>query len=237
MSRAALAASVAMILATGSGVADAASTTASPGFASSADAACLAAGAKVVALPVVAPDTVVGDLQATKKIVTKLVSQLKAIKAPAKKAKAYAAFIATNREQATILAETIAAFKANQHAKLVKLGDDGDVVGRRSDKQAKALGLPGCARDFNPAGQTTPSGTTTTPTTPAATSTPAATTSAAADPPAASPDSSTTAASAGTSDPPATSGSASSATGSQSASQSSSGSSQTTNGIDGVLDT
>ncbi|HEY5195746.1 MAG TPA: hypothetical protein VIJ51_01830 [Solirubrobacteraceae bacterium] len=178
MTRAGLAASITIVLASTAGVAEAAATkAASPSFASRADKVCAAAGAKVVALPVPTAANVVSDIRANRTIITKLVSQLKAIKAPAAKAKTYAAFIASTKEQGTILGETIAAFNAKQASKIQRLSGEATTVGRRSDAEAKSLGLPACAKDYSPSGAST-TGTTT-----PATTAPPATTSQLTDPP------------------------------------------------------
>jgi hypothetical protein len=179
MKRAGLAASITLILASSASLAGAATTGPATSFAARADRACSAAGAKVVALPVQAETTVVPDLKSTRTIITKLVGQLKAIKAPAAKAKAYAVFIATTKEEATIIGETLTAFNAEQSSKLTKLSDEENAIGTRGDRQAKALGLPACAKDYAPSAM--PS--TGTPTTPA-TTTPSTATSKDTDPPA-----------------------------------------------------
>jgi hypothetical protein len=226
MSRAGFAGTITIVVACSAGVASAATTATPASFASRADKACTAAGARVVALPVPTGTTVVGDLRANRTIIIKLVSQLRAIKAPAAKAKGYAAFISTTSEQGKIIGETLTAFGAHQSSKLARLGDEAETVGRRSDAQAKALGLPACAKDYSPSAMPS-TGTPTTPTTPATTTTtPASTASAPAPTPAAS----AVPAAAGTTGASGTTGGSAGTAGSTSAGNSSQSGSQNFNG-------
>jgi uncharacterized membrane protein YgcG len=242
MSRAGLAASITMVLACSAGIASAATVAAPGSFTSRADKACAAAGAKVVALPVPTGATVVADLRSNRSIIAKLVGQLKAIKAPAAEAKAYAAFVASTSEQATLIGETLSAFNHHQSARITRLSDQAEAVGKRSDAEARSLGLPVCAKDYSPSAMsgpgtpTTPTTTSTTPpsTTPKPSTTPAASSAATpAAPVAAAPAApSAPAASAGSS---GSDGSSGSPAGSQSGSQSSSGSSSGGQSITGIL--
>jgi hypothetical protein len=156
-----------MVLASGASLAGAATTKAPTTFAGRANSACATAGAKILALPTPTAATVVSDVRSTQAIVTKLVLALKAIKAPTKQAKAYAAFVASNQQEATILKQTLAAFNANQTSKLTKLGDQAATVLRRSTGQAKALGLVACSKTYSPSKMSSTAKQTTT--TPAAT--------------------------------------------------------------------
>lgn len=148
MKRAVSVGSIAMVLASSASVAGAA--TQPTGFVGRADKACAAAGKKILALPTPTATTVVADTRATYGIVTKLVVALKAIKAPAKQATAYAKFVASTHQEATILKELLTAFNANQVSKLTKLGDEAATVVKRSTSQAKALGLVSCSKPYSP---------------------------------------------------------------------------------------
>ncbi|HWH10065.1 MAG TPA: hypothetical protein VG165_02985 [Solirubrobacteraceae bacterium] len=172
MSRARRAASITLVVAISAGLAAQAGAATPASFTSRANKVCAAAGAKVVALPAPTATTVLPDLRANGAIITKLVSQLKAIKPPAKLAKAYAAFIASTKRQGTILSETLAAVAADQASKIPQLSAEAQTVGKRSDTQAKALKLSACAKDYSPAGTPSPT-TTTTPAGAAAIATPA----------------------------------------------------------------
>jgi uncharacterized membrane protein YgcG len=238
MSRAGLAASITMVLACGAGIASAATVAAPGSFTSRADKACAAAGAKVVALPVPTGATVVADLRSNRSIIAKLVGQLKAIKAPAAKAKAYAAFIASTSEQATLIGETLTAFNHHQSARITRLSDQAEAVGKRSDAEARSLGLPVCAKDYSPSAMSrpgTPTTPTTTSTTPPSTAPAASSAATPAAPVAAAPAvPSAPAASAGSS---GSDGSSGSPAGSQSGSQTSSGSSSGGQSVTGILTT
>jgi hypothetical protein len=224
-----------MILAGGAGIAGAATTKPSPSFVTRANAVCAAAGAKVNQLPAPTDQTALADLKASRTIITKLVSQLKAIKPPPKHAKGYAKFIASTKEQATLLGETLTAYNADQGSKITKLADEVEAITTKGNEEAAALGLTACAKNYTAGTTTTPP--TTTPTTTSAPTTttnpPAATTSTTTpDPAPAATTASGTTGSSGASGSTASSGGAS-----QSGTQNSSGSSSGGQTVTGILDT
>jgi len=132
------------------------------GFASRADTACAAAGAKILALPAPVPATVLPDLRSSRTILIALTGQLRAIKAPPAKAKLYGAFVASVGQHAAILGQIMTAVTARQSSKIGPLGRAAETVAKRTSLDAKALGLTACAKRYSPSG--TPS--TGTPTTP-----------------------------------------------------------------------
>jgi hypothetical protein len=236
MTRARLAASITIFLAAGGGLAGVASATSSSSqssFVKRADAACAAAGAKVTALPAPTDATALADLKASRTIIATLVTRLKTVKAPAKHAKGYAKFIASTKEQGTLLGETLTAYDADQVSKITKLGDEVEAITTKGNEEASALGLAACAKNYTAGATTKPPTTTptTTTTTTSPTTTTPTTTGTTPTVPTASPGS--------TPDPPspsASGSSASSGSSSQIGTQTSSGSSSGGQSVNGILE-
>lgn len=140
----------AMLIGCGSAALPAPSTSTGP-FSRAANRLCAAAGAQVTALPPPTPSTFFDFASRQRKIVDALVAHLKTLRPPAPQRHHFDAFIRITQAQTATAGAMVGALHSRRLPAARALLRRLSVEGPASNKEAAAIGLTECAKNYAPA--------------------------------------------------------------------------------------
>ena len=115
------------------------------------NAVCAEANAKVTALPTSTGNSVSG-LEKVFAIASAMLASIHAVTPPSPMAAEVKSWLAVQDKQEGQVGKALAALRAGSAAQAQSIATSGDQLSKKSDTQAKRLGVPACAETPTPSG-------------------------------------------------------------------------------------
>jgi hypothetical protein len=133
-----------------SGTTTAGTSSATSAFATQATAICKDVNARIAALPKLTQSNLIKVANQESAITGPAVARVQALTPPADKKATFEKWASTLKHTAMLQQQLLAAIKSGNNAKVQVIARQGNALNAQGNADARALGLPECAKDVSP---------------------------------------------------------------------------------------